>query len=126
MVSLLDIGILLIAHFLYDFVLQPYSISSTKALKTISMGKHILTVLIVTFVAGVLLLNTYPEALFFAIIYTFTHFIIDTFIWNGYKRLRNYNTSFEFWSDHVWYKFLAIDQLSHIFLLMYILIVIRS
>lgn len=117
-----EIIILLLAHFLYDFIFQPYSISSTKALKTLSMGKHITIVFIVTLGAVFVLTQKWSISLLYALIYSFTHFITDTFLWNGYKKLRDYDTTYKFWQDHVWYKFLAVDQLSHIAVLCYLYI----
>lgn len=100
-------------HLLYDFILQPREIATTKALKTLSMLQHILMVFAFVYIMLLFFMAPY-SAFIVAIINAFFHFIIDTLIWNFYKWKRNYDTTYKFWQDKLWYNCLGIDQFLHL------------
>lgn len=102
-----------ITHYLYDFVIQPRSIATQKALSTRHMLYHILMVLCAMMV---ILVPFYGirVGIQLAIYNAFAHFVIDTTIWNIYKKIRNYDTTYPYWQDKVYYNMLGLDQLLHL------------
>ena len=107
--------ILLVSHFIGDFVLQSRKIATTKSSKFSSLAVH----LIILFIA-LLPITYYSEVpIGIPIAYCLLHGIQDWYIWRGYKKLYTIRKAPPpYQEDHLFYTTIGLDQLLHTIVLL--------
>lgn len=118
---MIDHYLLIITHFVSDWILQPRAVAKRKASSTIWMLKHLLVILIATSICFAVI----GVPLWWAIIYTAIHGVQDKFIWRLYEHTRGpYTKEFlarnKYAEDYWWYFTIAVDQMLHLVLLFWI------
>lgn len=112
--------VLLITHFVADFLMQSREMAQKKSSELLWLGLHIRTItwtfFFVTYFGGAGW-NSIP----FTIINSAIHALIDWTIWNWYKQgvIKRYPTfemrrDFKFWEDQKFYSTIGLDQLLHV------------
>ncbi len=113
--------LLLLAHFVADFLLQPRWMGTQKSSKIPVLLAHCAIQFAIVFL---FLLPWYPgEAFAVAALNTLVHGVVDWYIWNIYKFgvvIRNPEThpdelkkTWKYWEDHWFYATIGFDQLLH-------------
>lgn len=115
--------LIIILHFLSDWILQPRSIARTKSSSTKSMLVHLSIIHIVFSVFGFIV----GVPVYWIMVNTLSHFIIDKNIWTLYKKIRidkNYSQEYldkNKYAEDYWYYFtIAVDQIIHLSILIFI------
>jgi len=106
--------LLLISHFVGDFVLQSRKIATTKSSNLSSLLIH-LTILFCSLIPISLYLKI---SLFIPLLYCILHGIQDWFIWKGYKILHSIQSRPVYYEDHLFYSTIGFDQLLHTIILL--------
>lgn len=110
--------LIIITHFVSDWILQPRSVARRKSSSFSWMLKHLLVIFAVTLIfflaAGILW--------WLSIVYMILHGVQDWFLWRVYEYCRGpytpeYISSNKFAEDYWWYFTIAIDQILHLLLL---------
>lgn len=113
--------LLIVTHFLSDWILQPRPMARRKASSLVWMGKHLMIIFLFT--------NAYfwfyGIPLKHAFIYTIAHGIQDRYIWRTYEASRGpyseeYLASNKYAEDYWWYFTIAVDQIAHLLLLFWL------
>ena len=106
-----SIILLLIAHFVGDFVLQTRKIAEKKSKKPEIMLLHVgmYAVVLIAFMNFTMGSAAVP----FAILNAAFHGIQDWIIWNAYRDHRSPTVLSEFWNDPIFYEAIGFDQLMH-------------
>jgi len=119
------IYIIIILHFLSDWIFQPRSVAKRKSSSLKWMAKHLIVIYLVFTVLAIYL--HIPH--YWVILNTVSHFIIDKNIWTLYKKIRvgdDYPKEYlekNKYAEDYWYFFtIAIDQIIHLSILMFIFI----
>jgi len=111
----MTISLLLISHFIGDFVLQSRKIATTKSSKLSSLSIHL--VILFLSLIPVTLLSKLP--IYIPFIYCILHGLQDWFIWRGYKKLYTIRKSPPpYYEDHLFYTTIGLDQLLHTIILL--------
>ena len=113
--------LLIITHFVSDWILQPRAVAKRKTNSMIWMLKHLLIIFVCTSICFMVI--NVPSWL--AIFYTAIHGIQDRFIWSTYERIRGpYTKEFlaqnKYAEDYWWYFTIAVDQMMHLIVLFWI------
>jgi len=105
--------LIVILHFLSDWILQPRSVAKTKSSSMKSMFIHLMIIHITFSILGYIV--GIPH--YWIALNTLSHFFIDGNIWALYKKLRigkNY-------AEDYWFYFtIAVDQIIHLSILIFI------
>ena len=131
-ITLLNLGLFTIAHFIGDFVLQSREMGKNKSKYAGVLIAHTCILWSTTVFIGLLIGYdmTKTEVLEFATINSLAHMVIDGIVWNVYKaNVRNQlkmicpgeNAEYieyrleewKFWEDHTFFTFIGFDQMSH-------------
>lgn len=121
---LVTVALLLLAHFIADFLLQPHWMAIRKSQELKILAAHVSVHAAVFFVFALVMFGfRTADAAVVAGVVTGTHAVIDWNIWRGYKRyatkkaaaeLGAGNTAeYKFWEDHWFYVVIGADQLLH-------------
>ena len=113
--------LLIITHFVSDWILQPRAVAKRKASSLIWMLKHLLIIFICTTICFAVI----NVSLWWAVFYTVVHGIQDKFIWSAYEYIKGpYTEEFlthnKYAEDYWWYFTIAIDQIAHLIILFWI------
>lgn len=113
--------LLIITHFVSDWILQPRAIARRKANSPIWMLKHLLIIFVCTTICFAVI----GVSLWWAVFYTIVHGIQDKFIWSTYEYIKGpYTEEFlthnRYAEDYWWYFTIAIDQIAHLIMLFWI------
>jgi hypothetical protein len=123
--KMLNSLLIIVTHFVSDWILQPRAIARRKASSVLWMGKHLLIILVATFLLSILLGLSIEKVILYTVLYTLAHGIQDRYIWRTYERFRGPYTE-EFLShnryaeDYWWYFAIAVDQILHLSLLFWL------
>ena len=126
---------LLVTHFIADFLLQSREIAKGKSEKLALLMQHasvifIFTAASVSLLSIVLWTNFYNWSIWlFALVYSVIHAVQDWFIWRLYKRIIKKEAkklvmpeTFAYWEDSKFYAFIGLDQILHIFIMLYLFV----
>jgi len=111
----------IILHFLSDWILQPRAVAKQKASSWKWMAKHLAVIhvifAILAFYTGV--------SQWLVLVNTLLHGIIDKFIWKSFEKVRGpytkeYLDHNRYAEDYWFYFTIAIDQMIHLIILMWI------
>lgn len=110
--------LIIITHFVSDWILQPQSVARQKASSWAWMLKHIWII----FVATSMLFILGEGSIGLAMLYTVLHGIQDRYIWRIYEWARGpytpeYLSHNKFAEDYWWYFIVAVDQIIHLSML---------
>lgn len=108
-------GLLIIGHFIADFLLQSHEMARRKSIEVGVLVQHVSIHLIVTFFMSVLVVG-HIRAVLIALFVAGAHAAIDWNVWRGYRARvakREDARTFEWWNDHWFYVTLGADQLAH-------------
>lgn len=114
--------VLIILHFLSDWILQPRSVAKRKASSFKWMMKHIVVIHIIFAVYG----YTGVVSQWIVLINTASHLAIDKGVWWTYRRLRIPLDDEEYircnkYAEDYWYYFcIAVDQTLHLCILIWL------
>jgi len=100
-------------HFIADFLLQSRDMAKNKSSNFTYLAVHAQILFVVFTIALFPFLGI--EALWFSLLNSIIHGIIDWHIWRVYKwikRKENINT-FKYWEDSMFYSFIGFDQFLH-------------
>lgn len=129
------IALLLIAHLVADFFLQPRTMAKRKTIDTQWLLRHGIVQWFVFFFVTLFFFRSFKEAAAFAGINSVIHCAIDWHIWQGYKMLlsfrmfgsfdlsigkKEYMSRFAFWDDYWFYTFIGIGQCLHALTLIFL------
>ncbi len=109
-----EIVLVLVLHFISDFLLQTRKIAQKKSSDYLALFLHCIIVFVVF----------WPFfGIKFAALNAFIHAVIDRNVWNIYKYIRrNENEkTFQFWNDSLFYSFIGFDQFLHVLTLILLL-----
>lgn len=111
---MMTIALLLFAHFIADFLLQPRWMAVNKSIKFKVLVQHCAIQGGVFLVFCLVLFNPL-DALIISIMNTMLHGCIDWNIWRGYKYFRRHEDikTFPWWEDHWFFVTIGADQLLH-------------
>lgn len=112
--------LIIIIHFVSDWMLQPRSVARRKSSSWAWMLKHLLVILPATMI--LFLLGGLLWWLWLAILYTVLHGIQDKYIWRIYEwsagpYTPEYLSHNKFAEDYWWYFMIAVDQIIHLLIL---------
>lgn len=119
---LFELGILLVSHVIFDFLLQSRTTAKNKSSNIKYLFGHLFTIMFGIMLTGLFFKSMSQTNLFlFALSNTIVHGIIDWNIWNLYKysvvkrfpEVADGKIKFEYWEDSWFYNFIALDQLLH-------------
>lgn len=110
--------LLIVIHVVFDFVLQSRNTAKNKSSSFSYLAGHLFIILFGLLLYGVLCGYTKEQGLYFAILNTIAHGLIDWNIWRLYKlsvarRYPSADMSFEYYNDSMFYNFIAFDQALH-------------
>lgn len=117
-----DLSILLVFHFIFDFLLQSRKTANKKSSDMKVLIGHLFSMMFGILLAGLFFTTLNQKDIFvFAIANTALHGIIDWNIWRIYKGIilkkypdvANGKIVFEYWNDKLFYSFIGLDQLLH-------------
>lgn len=113
--------LLIITHFVSDWILQPRSVGKRKAGSLKWMLKHLVVILVCTNVCFMII----GTPIWRAFLYTIVHGVQDAVIWNAYRYMRGpYTKEFldknKYAEDYWWYFTIAIDQILHLCILFWL------
>ncbi len=117
----LDLGIILVTHFIYDFLLQTRDIAKNKSSNMQYLLAHLFILTFGFMFSGLFIQGLDSKQWMLFILANMTlHGIIDWNIWSVYrlsviKRFPQIDkdATFEYWEDHWFYSFIGLDQLLH-------------
>lgn len=112
----MNLLLLLISHYIGDFILQSRKIATTKSSKLSSLFIH-LTIIYCSLIPITLYLKV---SLFIPLLYCTLHGIQDWFIWKGYKIIHSIQLRTAYYEDHLFYSTIGFDQLLHTIILLYL------
>lgn len=112
MISLLSIGIVLVAHFIGDWLLQFSWMRHNKSKDMVPLGIHAIILFLVLLWAGTLIFDSTWAAFVWAWFNSATHFWIDAISsrWAGYHFMRKSQSTFH---EHMFISVVGLDQLLH-------------
>lgn len=118
--------LIVFTHFVSDWILQPRSVGKRKAGSFKWMLKHLIIIWVCT--AACFLVLGLPLWFQLSLLYTMLHGIQDKFIWKIYEYVRGpYTKEFldknKYAEDYWWYFTIAIDQILHLYLLFWIVLI---
>lgn len=113
--------LIIITHFISDWILQPRAVAKKKANSNIWMFKHLLIILICTAICFVII----NVPVWLAVLYTVIHGVQDKLVWSTYEHFRGpYSEEFlarnKYAEDYWWYFIIAVDQMLHLIVLFWI------
>lgn len=119
--------LLLINHFVSDFLLQSRAMGKNKSSSIKYLFIHI-AIIFVTFIPLSVYLLGPQIGLTFAVLNALVHMIIDASIWNLYKLSVRFRfgpnvipSEYKYWEDHLFYSTIGLDQLLHVLTIVYLL-----
>lgn len=108
--------VLLLTHFISDFLLQRRDVAISKSSKLLPLLEHFIIIYASLTILG--LFYNISNIVNLSIIYSLIHIIQDKFIWSLYKYKKP--KDFKYWEDSSFYNTIALDQFLHISFLIYI------
>lgn len=106
------IYLLLIVHFVSDFLLQRRSVAENKSKNLLALFEHI----------SIIYLCFLPFGWKFSLMNAIYHMAIDGNIWDAYRWLRrDRRKNFEYWKDGLFYWTIGFDQLLHVMTLVFLM-----
>jgi len=117
MISLTTIILILLVHFISDWLLQSRSMAENKSSNMKVLLKHGCIISLPLLSLCMFLHFSILSIILISSIYFILHILQDKFIWGFYKIWYIKRNLKEYWKDYWWFSTIAIDQFIHLIIL---------